>query len=91
MVSVYVLYRCIYRFWFYLPFYIKNPEMQTEYHPFVKGMACLGAIFSALFMILQLIPIPGLEGVHFGRESYILLIVWIVIGIVFYLTKLQKK
>ena len=32
---------------------------------------------------LQLIPIPGLEGVHFGKESYILLLVWIVIGIVF--------
>ena len=35
-------------------------------------------------MILQLIPIPGLSGVHFGKESYIMLVVWIVIGLVFY-------
>ena len=52
---------------------------------FIKTTAVLGAIFSAIFMVLQLIPIPGLSGVHFGKESYIMLIVWIVIGVVFYL------
>ena len=35
-------------------------------------------------MMLQLIPIPGLSGVHFGTESYIMLGIWIVIGLVFY-------
>ena len=35
-------------------------------------------------MILQLIPIPGLSGVHFGKESYIMLVIWIVIGLAFY-------
>ena len=34
-------------------------------------------------------PIPGLEFVHFGKESYIMLGVWIVLGIVFYLK--QRK
>ena len=48
-------------------------------------MAVLGVVFSVIFVILQLIPIPGLSGVHFGKESYIMLIVWIVIGITFYL------
>jgi len=40
-------------------------------------------------MVLQLIPIPGLEGVHFGKESYILLIVWVVLGVIFYIK--QRK
>ena len=35
-------------------------------------------------MILQLIPIPGLSGVHFGKESYIMLLIWIALGAAFY-------
>lgn len=54
-----------------------------------KVMSIIGIIFSVAFVILQLIPIPGLSGVHFGKESYILLIVWIMIGAVFYL--IQRK
>lgn len=56
---------------------------------FTKIMAWLGTAFSVIFIILQLVPIPGLSGVHFGTEPYILLIVWIAIGALFY-TK-QKK
>ena len=55
----------------------------------LKFLATLGAIFSVIFMILQLIPIPGLSGVHFGKESYIMLIIWIAIGVVFYIK--QRK
>ncbi len=51
---------------------------------FLKTMAVVGVIFSLTFMVLQLIPIPGLSGVHFGRESYIMLVVWIAIGLAFY-------
>lgn len=51
---------------------------------FLKVMAVTGVVFSVIFMILQLIPIPGLSGVHFGVESYIMLGVWILIGAVFY-------
>ena len=57
--------------------------------PIIKVTAILGMIFSVVFMILQLIPIPGLDGVHFGKESYIMLLVWIVIGVIFY--SLKKK
>ena len=53
--------------------------------PFLKAMAVTGILFSVTFMILQLVPIPGLSGVHFGKESYLLLVVWIVLGLVFYL------
>ena len=31
---------------------------------FLKAMATTGVVFSVIFMILQLIPIPGLSGVH---------------------------
>jgi len=47
-------------------------------------MAIIGVVFSAAFMILQLVPIPGLEGVHFCWQSYLMLGVWIIIGLVFY-------
>ena len=51
---------------------------------FLKAMATAGVVFSAIFMVLQLIPIPGLSGVHFGKESYLMLAVWVVLGMVFY-------
>lgn len=58
--------------------------------PFVKIMAYLGIAFSCVFIVLQLIPIPGLLSVHFGTESYLMLVIWILIGVVFYL-KSKKK
>ena len=51
---------------------------------FLRVNAILGVIFSVGFMILQLVPIPGLNGVNFGRESYIMLVVWIILGIILY-------
>lgn len=56
----------------------------------LKIMATMGAIFSVCFMILQLVPIPGLEGVHFVDESYMLLLVWIVLGAIFYVSQRKK-
>lgn len=53
----------------------------------LKALAVTGVVFSVIFMILQLIPIPGLSGVHFGKESYIMLVIWIVLGAVFYLSR----
>ena len=57
---------------------------------FLKLMAGVGVLFSVTFMVLQLIPIPGLSGVHFGKESYIMLLVWIALGAVFYLKQIKK-
>jgi len=51
---------------------------------FLKANAVLGIVFSVIFMVLQLVPIPGLSGVHFGKESYLMLVVWIAIGAAFY-------
>ncbi len=56
---------------------------------FLKFSAVLGVFFSLAFMALQLIPVPGLSGVHFGRESYLMLAVWLGLGGVFYLR--QRK
>ncbi len=54
---------------------------------FLKAMAAVGVVFSAIFIVLQLIPIPGLSGVHFCRESYLMLVIWSAIGLVFYIRK----
>lgn len=50
----------------------------------LKVMAGMGLLFSVIFVILQIIPIPGLSGVHFGNESYLMLLVWIIIGLLFF-------
>ena len=55
----------------------------------LKTMSIIGVIFSLTFMILQLVPIPGLSGVHFGKESYLMLVIWLIIGALFYLS--QRK
>ena len=57
---------------------------------FLKIMATVGVIFSIAFVVLQLVPIPGLSGVHFGKESYMLLVVWVVLGMLFY-TKQKRQ
>ena len=66
---------------------LKKMNTDKDSNALFKVMAVIGIIFSVVFMILQLIPIPGLNGVHFGKESYLMLLVWIVIGIVFYFSK----
>ena len=63
---------------------LRTMKRDRDGTPSLKFLAILGAIFSVIFMILQLIPIPGLSGVHFGNESYIMLVIWIAIGAVFY-------
>ena len=45
----------------------------------------LGFIFSVSMGVLLLVPIPGLN-VSLGNESYILLVIWTIIGLLFYLT-----
>ena len=61
---------------------LKKMKQCGENIPLVRTLAIIGIGFSAMFMVLQLVPIPGLEGVHFGKESYLLLLAWIVIGLV---------
>lgn len=65
-------------------------KKNKEKNIFLTIMAILGSIFSIMFMVLQLIPIPGFESVHFVKESYIMLIIWILIGVVFYISQRKK-
>lgn len=55
----------------------------------LMALGIIGVIFSATFIVLQLVPIPGLEGVHFCWQSYVMLGVWILIGLEFYIR--QRK
>ena len=57
---------------------------------YLRVMAAIGVCFSFAFVILQLVPIPGLGGVNFGKESYMLLIVWVVLGLLFYFKQRKR-
>lgn len=61
-----------------------------EKRPGLFFLAALGTLFSVMFMVLQLVPIPSLESVHFCRESYLMLVAWCVIGLAFYLSRRSK-
>jgi len=54
-----------------------------------KCPAALGALLSFCFIELQLVPIEGLPGVHFCRQSYILFGVWCLLGLLFFIK--QRK
>ncbi len=69
---------------------LKKMKLDKDGNLRLKTMATLGVFFSVIFMILQLVPIPGLDGVHFGKESYLMLLAWVVIGAIFYLLKKTK-
>lgn len=56
-----------------------------------RAAAVIGVIFSLAFMVLQLVPIPGLDGVHFVNESYLMLIIWCGLGLAFYAVQKIKK
>ena len=50
----------------------------------------VGAVLSLMFCVLLLVPIPELN-CSLGEESYICLVIWIVLGIVFYLNSISKR
>ncbi len=50
----------------------------------------IGAIMGLVFMVLLLVPIP-MFNCSLGKESYVCLISWIVIGVLFYFTAKKKK
>ena len=57
---------------------------------FLKVLSILGVCFSLAFVVLQLIPIPGLDGVHFCWQSYVMLGVWVLLGVAFYIKQRKK-
>ena len=69
---------------------LKTEKRDGDGSAFLRAMAITGIGFSLTFMILQLIPIPGLSGVHFGKESYIMLVIWVLLGLIFYMKQRKK-
>src|SRR5699024_3220717 len=65
---------------------ITNPNIQVV-SPFKKSISLLGAICSTIFILLLLIPASP---AFLGIESRIALLVWIILGILFYLYKRKK-
>ena len=57
--------------------------------PGLKVASILSVAFSSFFIFLQLIPIPGLESVHFCRQSYLMLVIWILLGLAFFIRQRQ--
>ena len=50
----------------------------------------IGTILAIGFMVLLLVPIP-MFNCSLGKESYICLIIWIVLGVIFYLTSRKNR
>lgn len=55
----------------------------------IQVTAFLGCIFSLVFAVLLLVPIPMFD-CSLGKESYLCLIIWIALGIVFHYPKTTK-
>ena len=63
----------------------RNGDMR----PGLKVASVLSIVFSSVFIILQLIPLPGLDSVHFCRQSYLMLVIWILLGLAFFIRQRQ--
>ena len=66
----------------------KYAKQEKQKGIMVSGI--LGTVLAVMFMVLLLVPIPGLS-CSLGKESYICLIIWIVLGALFYLTTRKKN
>ncbi len=55
----------------------------------IRVTGIIGTIMALMFCILLLVPIP-MFGCSLGKESMICLVIWIVMGAIFYLTSRRK-
>lgn len=55
----------------------------------IGATGIVGTLLAIAFAVLLLIPIPGLN-CSLGNESYICLIIWVVLGAIFFLTSRKK-
>ncbi len=54
----------------------------------VSGL--VGTLLSLMFCILLLVPLPGFD-CSLGKQSYICLVIWIILGIIFYAVSQKKR
>ena len=50
----------------------------------------IGSVMALIFMILLLVPVP-MFNCSLGKESYFCLVLWIALGIVFYVRSGNKE
>ncbi len=55
----------------------------------IRITGALGILLACTFAVLLLIPIPGLH-CSLGRESYLCLVLWCLLGGIFYFTSRKK-
>ncbi len=57
--------------------------------PTIIVSGIIGGLLAIAFAVLLLVPIPGLNA-SLGRESYICLIIWVVLGVIFHVRAQSK-
>ncbi|MBR2208388.1 MAG: APC family permease, partial [Synergistaceae bacterium] len=56
----------------------------------VSILSGLGFFFSVIFALLLLVPLPGLQS-SLAREPYIMLLIWIFMGVTFYWVSITRR
>lgn len=67
---------------------MKLAKIENDTGIFITGL--LGLIMGIVFCVLLLVPIP-MFNCSLGKESYICLVVWIVLGLIFYVRGKRAK
>lgn len=67
---------------------MKLAKIENDTGIFITGL--LGLIMGIVFCVLLLVPIPMIN-CSLGKESYICLVVWIVLGLIFYVRGKRAK
>ena len=62
---------------------------QDGHNGAIMFTGALGVVFSIVFAVLLLVPISAF-GCSLGKESYVCLVVWVVLGAVFYATSRKR-
>ena len=57
----------------------------------VAILGMMGFIFSTIFALLLLVPLPGITTELLSKESYLILVIWIVMGIIFYCLNVNHR
>ena len=73
--------------------YTSGAALKLAYKEKNRGImitGALGVLFSIVFTVLLLVPIPAFN-CSLGRESYICFVIWIVLGVFFYLYSVRRK
>ena len=63
---------------------------RAQHHAPTVVTGLLGVLFSAAFVVLLLVPIPGL-GASLGPQAYACLVAWVVLGVIFFASTKRSR